>query len=97
MLQRQNQFGPMHHQDGGPEESLFGPSIDFDHLLAAARRQWRVVAAGIAAGIVLGLFYILTAVPLYTASTSVLIDRDNRAIADQLSTVTVVLDDEAGV
>ena len=97
MLQRQNQFGPMHHQEDGPEESPFGPSIDFDHLLAAARRQWRVVAAGIAAGIVLGLFYILTAVPLYTASTSVLIDRDNRAIADQLSTVTGVLDDEAGV
>lgn len=96
MLQSHSRFGVSHDQveqrDGGVEQS-----IDFDHLLAAARRQWRIVVVGLLGGLILGILYILTAVPLYTANTSVLIDRENRAIADQLSTLGGVLDDEATV
>ncbi len=97
MLQMQNRSGAIRAQDEWPEDDVPGPSIDVDHLLAAARRQWRVVAAGLLAGLVLAILYVLTAVPLYTASTSVLIDRENRAIADQLSTLGGVVDDEATV
>jgi succinoglycan biosynthesis transport protein ExoP len=97
MLQMQNHPGALPAQDSWPEDDSAGRSLDVDHLLAAARRQWRVVALGLATGLVLGIFYILTAVPLYTANASVLMDRENRAIADQLSAIGSVLDDEATV
>lgn len=98
MLQMQNRSGVTRAQDEWPEEADFsGQSINFDRLLAVARRQWRVVLAGMLAGLLLGILYVLTTVPLYTASTSVLIDRENRAIADQLSTLGGVIDDEATV
>ncbi len=96
MLQMQTRAGATQAQNEWPDDDA-GHSIDFDHLIAAARRQWRVVVAGLVGGLVLGIFYVLTAVPLYTASTSVLIDRENRAIADQLSTLGGVVDDEATV
>lgn len=96
MLQMQNRLGASQAHDEWSDDDA-GHSIDFDHLIAAARRQWRAAVIGLAAGLVLGILYILTAVPLYTASTSVLIDRENRAIADQLSTLGGVLDDEATV
>lgn len=96
MLQIQTRAGATQAQNEWPDDDA-GHFIDFDHLIAAARRQWRVVAAGLVGGLVLGIFYVLTAVPLYTASTSVLIDRENRAIADQLSTLGGIVDDEATV
>lgn len=92
----QTRAGATQAQNEWPDEDA-GHSIDFDHLIAAARRQWRIVVAGLFGGLILGILYVLTAVPLYTASTSVLIDRENRAIADQLSTLGGVVDDEATV
>lgn len=97
MLQIQNRLESARMREEWPEEDADGHSVDFNYLLAAARRQWRLVAAGIVLGLALGVLYVLTAVPLYTASTSVLIDRENRAIADQLSTIGGVVDDEATV
>lgn len=94
MLQMQNRSRASRVEEEWPEDFSSGPSIDFDRLLAAARRQWRLAVLGTAAGLLLGILYILTAVPLYTARTSVLIDRENRAIADQLSTLGGVVDDE---
>jgi succinoglycan biosynthesis transport protein ExoP len=96
MLQMQTRVDNTQAPGEWPGDDV-GHSIDFDHLLAAARRQWRVVLVGLVGGLVLGVLYILTAVPLYTARTSVLIDRENRAIADQLSALSGVLDDEAMV
>lgn len=79
--------------DERPEAS----EIDLDKLIAAARRQWRVVALFVALALVLGGVYLLTAVPKYTASTRILIDRGNSEVVQQLSTIGGVLDDEASV
>lgn len=96
MLQIQTRAGVTQAHKEWPDDDA-GHSIDFDHLIAAARRQWRIVAAGLVSGLIVGIFFVLTGVPLYTSSTSVLIDRENRAIADQLSTLGGVIDDEATV
>jgi succinoglycan biosynthesis transport protein ExoP len=73
------------------------PELDMDGLIAIVRRQWRVVALCVAVFVALGIGYLLTAVPRYTARTSVLIDRGNRQVVEQLSTIGGVLDDEASV
>ena len=74
-----------------------GPKFDVDIVIAVARRQWHVVAACIALCLVVGICYILTAVPRYTAKTSVLIDRNNGQVVEQLSTIGGVPDDEGSV
>lgn len=79
------------------EGAPFAQTIDFDKLLAAARRQWRVVAICVIIGILCGLAYLATAVPRFTASTSILIDRGNSEVVQQLSTIGSTLDDEASV
>ncbi len=71
--------------------------LDVEALLSIARRQWIIVAAAVAAAVILGVVYVLTAVPLYTSSVSVLIDRNNSEVVQQLSTIGGVLDDEASV
>jgi succinoglycan biosynthesis transport protein ExoP len=48
--------------------------LDLDYLFAAARRRLSIFVAACAVGVVLGLAYIATAVPLYTATTDLLID-----------------------
>ena len=48
--------------------------IRFDKLLAAARRQARVVIVAAVVGLLVGFAYIVTAVPQYTATTNILID-----------------------
>ncbi|MBO9134163.1 polysaccharide biosynthesis tyrosine autokinase [Rhizobium sp. B230/85] len=63
--------------------------IDLDRILAAARRQWKVVAAAIGAFIVLGIVYLLLATPQYTANTSVLIDHGTSTIVNQMTDTTV--------
>ncbi len=66
-----------------------GP-IDFDQLLAAARRQVRVVAIASAAALLLGLAYTITAVPRYTATTDILIDsqKDQNALSSSIAALT---------
>jgi succinoglycan biosynthesis transport protein ExoP len=73
------------------------PELDMDGLIAIVRRQWRVVGLCIAVFVALGIGYMLTAVPRYTARTSVLIDHGNRQVVEQMSTIGGVLDDEASV
>jgi polysaccharide biosynthesis transport protein len=84
------------NQDAGQGDSVAN-EINIDQLLAIARRQWVVVAAAVVLMLAVGVAYLLTAVPLYTASTSVLIDRGNSEVVQQLSTIGGVLDDEASV
>ena len=93
----------MHHnkpfvsqEESWAEESTSSP-IDIDRLLGAARRQWRLIAWSGVAGLVLGVIYITTATPLYTAYTRVLIDKGNNALLTQLSTIDAVADDEGTV
>lgn len=50
-------------------------SIDLDWLLSVARRRfWIIVGAGVVS-LVLGFAYLLTAVPLYSAYTDILVDQ----------------------
>lgn len=83
------------HRQGPLEEEV--PELDLDGLIAIARRQWRVAGLCIAVFVALGIGYMLTAVPRYAARTSVLIDRGNRQVVEQLSTIGGILDDEASV
>jgi succinoglycan biosynthesis transport protein ExoP len=58
-------------------------SGELERLLAAARRQTRVVIAGCIFGLALGVGYLVTAVPQYMASALVLLDqRRVRAVQD---------------
>jgi polysaccharide biosynthesis transport protein len=71
--------------------------IDFDRLLAVARRQWRLVALCLLGALLLGFVYLLTAVPKYTSSIELMIDMNNKKIVDQLSLVSGVADDEGSI
>ena len=87
------------HADEDWENAGAGDTIDVERLIAVVRRQWRVVAVCVVIFAILGLVYILTAVPRYTASTSVLIDRGNSEIVNQMSPNVGVLpiEDDASV
>lgn len=82
---------------GVDEHEDNGQAIDLEALMGIARRQWMVVAICCLCAVMVGLAYILTAVPLYTASTRVLIDRGNSQVVEQLSTIGGVMDDESSV
>ena len=83
LLVQPKQFLPA--DDAGAAPSPFS----LEDILPAARRQVRVIALATVATVSLGLVYLVTAVPKYTASTSLLIDsRRNQdsttvSIADQ--------------
>ncbi len=64
--------------------------IDFDQLIAAARRQARVVAAAAGVSVLLGLAYIVTAVPKYTATNDILIDsqKDKNELSTSIAELT---------
>ncbi len=72
-------------------------TIDFEVLLAIARRQWRVVALSVIVAAVLGVLYILTAVPLYTSKVQMLIDAGNQKIVSELSAVEGITGDDASI
>lgn len=71
--------------------------IDFEKLFAIARRQWRVVGICVAFFAVLAVVYLLTTAPYFTASTSVLIDRGNSELINQLSSLGAPIDDETAL
>lgn len=83
---------PEWNDDNRPEES-----IDVEKMLSIARRQWRIVAAAIVVAVVLGLAYVVTAVPLYTATAALLIDSSDNGIVSQLSMDTAGVTDEATI
>jgi polysaccharide biosynthesis transport protein len=88
-------FGPLARGD----DSQFKADIEFDldRFLAMARRQFLVVVIAAAAALLLGGAYLLTAVPQYTSSISLLIDTNNKKIVNQLSLVSGVADDDASI
>jgi len=71
--------------------------IDFEKLFSIARRQWFVVAVSVFVFLLLGIAYLLTAVPQFTATTSVLIDRGNSEILNQLANMGVQVDDDGAI
>ena len=66
-------------------------------MLAVVRRQWRVVGLSILVCMAVGVSYLITAVPRYTAGASVLIDRGNSQVVEQLSSLGAGVDDEGSV
>lgn len=90
-------FSRNSNAEAGQQESF----LDIESMIAIARRQWQIVAATVAVAVVLGFINILTAVPLYTADVSVLIDRGNGQLADQLSSIGSasggLIEDEASI
>lgn len=61
-------------QAGGSDVSEGGDIIRIDQLIAAARRQYKIVIGFGIIGLVLGVAFAVTAVPWYTANTQLLID-----------------------
>lgn len=82
------------NEDTGPQEI-----VDVEKLLAIGRRQWRIVALSIAVAIILGIAYSVTAVPMYTATSSLLIDQGSDGLVNRLSQddSTPSTDDEASI
>ncbi|MES5048082.1 polysaccharide biosynthesis tyrosine autokinase [Rhizobium nepotum] len=80
------------------DKSAFtGDLIDIETALATIRRQWRIVLAAIAVAGAIGLTYTVTAVPIYSATATLLIDRNNSQIVEQLSAIGGVVEDEASI
>jgi succinoglycan biosynthesis transport protein ExoP len=74
----------------GISHSVSAQVLDFDRLLAATRRQLRLVALAGALGVVLAGFYVVTAVPQYTASAQILIDslKDKNELSASIADLT---------
>lgn len=88
--------------DNGPELDTSSDAIDVEAILGVARRQWTMVAAAAVISTILGVIYVFTAVPIYSSSVNVLIDRGSAQLNSQLSALgaaggNVVLDDEGSV
>ncbi|MBW6426041.1 polysaccharide biosynthesis tyrosine autokinase [Rhizobium sp. XQZ8] len=80
------------------DRSASSDLIDFEALVGVARRQWFVLLCAMGVGAIFGFAYLLTAVPYYSSSVTVLIDRGNTQLAGQLSSIGgAVLDDEGSV
>ncbi len=93
MLQRHDPLTMADYDKSG----LTTEFIDIDAVLAMIRRQWRIVVAAIAVAGAIGLAFAATAVPIYSASATLLIDRNNSQIVEQLSTIGGVIEDEASI
>ncbi|NKN35657.1 polysaccharide biosynthesis tyrosine autokinase [Agrobacterium sp. a22-2] len=89
------------HRDGQRDDwdsnDTAEDGLDIDKLISIFRRQWRVGLVAIVAAVVVAALYVFTAVPMYTSAASVLIDRSNSEIVNQLSTIGSMVDDEASV
>ena len=73
-------------------------NAEIERLLSAARRQVSVVIACSLIGLVVGIAYVMTAVPQYTAATSLLIDnRRVRAVQDAYDVMQMGLEGASAV
>lgn len=93
MLQRHDPLTMADYDKSG----LTAEFIDIDAALAIIRRQWRIVLAAIAVAGAIGLAFAATVVPIYSATATLLIDRNNSQIVEQLSTIGGVIEDEASI
>jgi succinoglycan biosynthesis transport protein ExoP len=71
--------------------------IDVDRILSVLRRQWRVLALGLAFGIGLGVFYLALAPRTYVAAAQILIDKNLREVVSQVTQPTNAMDLESEV
>ena len=80
-------------EDNGPLVTSF----DFDRMLAIVRRQWRVVAGVTLICMLLGLGYVMTAVPRYTSTGSILIGGATDGLVNKLSMDQIATGDDATI
>ncbi len=79
---------PLKNRGAMPAEGV-NDYIDFDMLLAAARRRIRTVGLFALLGLVLGVLYLVFTPPLYTASTRILLDDSLTKFAEDRQTPPV--------
>jgi polysaccharide biosynthesis transport protein len=73
---------------GSHASSALPERSELDRLLAAARRQVNIIVIGAILGLILGVGYLTTAVPQYTASALVLLDNKRlRAVQESYGDV----------
>jgi succinoglycan biosynthesis transport protein ExoP len=81
-----------------PREPNNSETAHIEHFFAIVRRQWRIAALFTVVFVVIGILYAMNAQPLYTTSTSVLIDRaDGSKLVGQLTTIGTSLEDDSSV
>ena len=80
-----------------PDEESRRDLVDISWVFSAARRQGWIVIVGVIVGLVIGAAYILIAVPLYTASIDILMDKGRSKVINQYeqSGATDALQDES--
>lgn len=79
MYQPREQF---HLQERSPLE-LVGSSLSLDRIVGILRRQWPVIAAVVGVALAICLVYLLTATPMYTANTRILMDTRQTQVLDK--------------
>lgn len=80
-----------------PRELDSNDSAHIERFFAVVRRQWRVAAIFTVLFVAGSIFYVKRAEPLFTASTSVLIDRQEGNLVGQLTTIGTSLEDDSSV
>ena len=72
-------------------------SIDLMRVLAVVRRRWHLLVLGLAAGLILGIAYVVTATPVYTSSVHISIGSPDAESARELSGVSGITLDETQI
>lgn len=71
--------------------------IDLERLLAIAVRQAKIVAICAAIGVLLGIIYLRTTPPMYSASTRILLDEGLNKIVDEVSATPINMQTDAAI
>ncbi|MDP2620652.1 MAG: polysaccharide biosynthesis tyrosine autokinase [Hyphomicrobiales bacterium] len=71
--------------------------VDLRELIRMVWRRWQVIAGTVGVGVGAALFYLVTATPLYTASTTILIEPRKQNILDAEAVVSGFSTDTAAI
>ncbi|MEM1352812.1 MAG: Wzz/FepE/Etk N-terminal domain-containing protein, partial [Pseudomonadota bacterium] len=78
---RRNPAGDAYWQDGPP-------ALDLERYIGIIRRRWKLVAFASLISLLFGYAYLVTAVPIYSASTRLLIDTPETQTSQEVSGVS---------
>ena len=62
---------------------LAGSTLSLERIIGILRRQWPVIAGVVGVAVAIGLVYLLTATPMYTANTRILMDTRQTQVLDK--------------
>ncbi|WAJ27053.1 polysaccharide biosynthesis tyrosine autokinase [Antarcticirhabdus aurantiaca] len=86
---------PLALAGSSPDDGSGFEPIALNHILAALRRQAWIIGLWTLASIVLSVAYVSMAVPLYTASTDIMIDKGTSNVIGTLTVPTDVFQDDS--